>query len=651
MAETSLNDRSEEQALFNRRVLLTAIVVVLLFGVLVGRLLQLQIFDREKYQTRSEQNRIQVQPLVPRRGLIYDRNGVLLADNRPIHNLAVVRELAGDLKLTLSELGKRIDLSEDDLEGFAKRLDRRRRPYEAVMLKSHLTEEERAILAVHRHRFAGVEIISESVRHYPFAEMFAHSVGSVRRVNEDDLKSLDPVQYSGTEFIGKLGVEKFYERSLHGQVGYQQVEVDAYGRIRNELDVDHPEAGTGLRLQIDSDLQIAADAALGSRRGAIVAIEPRTGGILAMVSKPAYDPNGFVTGISAADYQVLLGGRTRPMFNRAINGQYAPGSTFKMAVGLTALSSGVVTWPEKIYDRGFFRLPGQRRLYRDWSWKQGNSGGQGIVDLHRAIYRSSNVFFYTMASRLKINQLTDFSAQLGFGARTALDVADASAGLLPGPEWKRKVKKEIWYPGDTINLGIGQGDLLATPLQLATYVSIIANRGRFIPPRMLLDSESELSEDLAITESVTISGLTAEDWEKMVDAMEDVVHRGNLGYGQAGTAWPYIGQDIAYRMAGKSGTAQVVGIKQGQVYQEKDLDEYNRKHAWFVAFAPADNPMIAIAVIVENGGGGSGVASPVAREVADAWVLPRLAVASAGPRLAVASAGPRLAVASAGQPQ
>ena len=648
MAETSLNDRSEEQALFNQRVLVIALVVVVLFGVLVGRLVQLQMFDHEKYQTRSEQNRIQVQPLVPRRGLIYDRNGVLLADNRPIHNLAVVRELAGDLKLTLSELGKQIELSEDDLEGFAKRLDRRRRPYEAVMLKSHLTEEERAILAVHRHRFAGVEIISESVRHYPFAEMFAHSVGSVRRVNEDDLKSLDPVQYSGTEFIGKLGVEKFYERSLHGEVGYQQVEVDAYGRIRNELDVDHPEAGVGLRLQIDSDLQIAADAALGDRRGAIVAIEPRTGGILAMVSKPAYDPNGFVTGISGADYQALLGGRTRPMFNRAINGQYAPGSTFKMVVGLTALSSGVVTWPETIYDRGFFRLPGQRRLYRDWSWKQGNSGGQGIVDLHRAIYRSSNVFFYTMASRLKINQLTDFSAQLGFGAKTALDVADASAGLLPGPEWKRRVKNEIWYPGDTINLGIGQGDLLATPLQLATYVSIIANRGRFIPPRMLLDSEAELSEDLSIKESVTVSGPTPEDWEKMVDAMEDVVHRGNLGYGQAGTAWPYIGQDIVYRMAGKSGTAQVVGIKQGQVYQEKDLDEYNRKHAWFVAFAPADDPLIAIAVIVENGGGGSGVASPVAREVADAWVLPRLAVASAGPRLPVASAGPRLAVASTG---
>ena len=628
MAEPSLHDKSEEQALFGRRVLVLGGFVVVLFAALIGRLIQLQMLDHDKYRTRSEQNRIQVQPLVPRRGLIYDRNGVLLADNRPIHNLAIVRELTGDLDRTLTELGTLIVLDDDDRKDFAKRLERRRRPYEAVMLKSNLSEEERAILAVHRHRFAGVEIISESVRHYPFGDLFAHSVGSVRRVNEADLKTIDPVQYSGTEFIGKLGVEKFYERSLHGQVGYQQVEVDAYGRIRKELNVDRPVAGVGLRLHLDSDLQIAAEAALGDRRGAIVAIEPRTGGILAMVSKPTYDPNAFITGISNADYQALLGARSRPMFNRVINGQYAPGSTFKMAVGLAALSNGVLTWPETIYDRGFFRLPGQRRLYRDWSWRQGNSGGQGVVDLNRAIYRSSNVFFYTMASRLKINQLTAFCSQLGFGARTALDVADASAGLLPDPEWKRRVKKEIWYPGDNINLGIGQGDLLVTPLQLATYVSIIANRGRLVPPRMLLDSDAEISEEVGRADAMVVNGPSPEDWENMVDAMENVVHRGSsFGWGQSGTAWPYIGQDITYRMAGKSGTAQVVEIKQGQVYREEGMDEYNRKHAWFVAFAPADDPLIAIAVLVENGGGGSGVASPVAREVADAWILPRLSVA------------------------
>jgi penicillin-binding protein 2 len=312
------------------------------------------------------------------------------------------------------------------------------------------------------------------------------------------------------------------------------------------------------------------------------------------------------------------------MFNRALNGQYAPGSTFKPIVGLAGLATGATTWERTIRDPGYFRIPGQARQYRDWSWKRGNSGGQGIVDLHRAIYRSSNTYFYELGWRMKIEDFVGFVAQFGYGRNTALDIVDASDGLLPTPTWKRGAKGEPWYPGDNVNLGIGQGDLLVTPLQLATAASVIANRGRFVRPRMLLSSDRPLLEDDPGPAVSQIAGVSPDDWERIVDAMEDVVHRGGGAYGQSGTAWYYIGQKIPYRMAGKSGTAQVVGIQQGEEYDEDILDEYQRKHAWFIAFAPADAPQIALAVLVENGGGGSAVAAPVARAILDAYLLPRL---------------------------
>ena len=384
-------------------------------------------------------------------------------------------------------------------------------------------------------------------------------------------------------------------------------------------------AGQNLTLFLDVELQAAAQAALGERRGAIVAIDPKTGGILALVSNPGYDPNQFVTGITPKQYNELLTSKQKPLFNRAINGRYAPGSTFKPVVALAGLANGVTTWDRTIVDHGSFRLPGQARVYRDWSWKVGNSGGQGVVNLRRAIYRSSNVYFYDLASRLDIEAFTSFAAQFGYGQVTSVDVADASAGLLPTPVWKRGAKGEMWYPGDNVNLGIGQGFILATPLQLATVATVTANRGRFLRPKMLLASDRPLVEFDPPPPMPDVVGVTPDDWEKLIDAMEDVVHRGNLGYGQSGTAWYYIGQDIPYRMAGKSGTAQVVGIQQGKEYDEKELDEFQRKHAWFLAFAPADDPQLALAVLVENGGGGSGVAAPVAREVMDKFLLPQLA--------------------------
>jgi len=621
----AIKDDARERRVFAARAATAFLVVVALVSALVVRLVQLQVWEHDTYQTRSEQNRIQVQPLAPPRGLIYDRNGDLLASNRPISTLTVVRERVRDLPALFAELNTLVEISDEEVARYFERLERRRRPFEPVALKLNLSEEEVARLAVNRHRLPGVEIATELVRHYPLDGLMAHAVGSVRRVTEEDLRRLDGVRYSATRFIGRHGVERFYEQSLHGEVGYQKVETDAHGRIRQVLDINPPVAGQNITVHLDSRLQIAAAAALGERRGAVVALDPRSGGVLAMVSQPGYDPNLFVTGISDEQYRGLVSSRDTPLFNRAINGQYAPGSTFKPIVGLAALSLDVVDWQEEIVDHGWFRLPGQDRIYRDWSWTPDNSGGQGRVDLNRAIYRSSNVFFYDLAARMDIDNLAPFVSQFGLGRRLAVDVPETSPGLLPDRAWKRAARGLPWYPGDSVNIGIGQGDLLVTPLQLATVAATIANRGRVVRPRMLLASDRPLAEFDPPQPLPPVRGPSPDDWERMIDAMEDVVHRGNQGYRQNGTAWYYIGQEIPYRMAGKSGTAQVVEIRQGEEYDEEELDEYQRKHAWFIAFAPADDPVIALSVLVENGGGGSAVAAPVAREVVDAYLLPQLA--------------------------
>lgn len=608
-------------------------IALVLIGVLVGRLIQLQVLDHDTYRTRSDENRIQVQPLAPPRGLIYDRNGVMLAENRPVSALALVDERVDDLDILIEELRRLVDIDDEDLANYKNRLKRRRRPYEAVTLREVLSEGEVASLAVNRHRLPGVEVRTELKRHYPFGAVMAHAVGSVRRVTEEDLRRFDEAtnsNYSATEFIGRRGVERFYERSLHGEVGYQRVEINAHGRVLQVLDIEPPKSGQDIHLHLDSRLQIAATAALGERRGSVVALDPKTGGILALVSNPGYDPNLFVTGISSEQYQSMVSSLQTPLFNRAVNGQYSPGSTFKPVVGLAGISNGVISWDEEIVDHGSFKLPNQNRIYRDWSWRQGGGGGQGPVNMHRAIYRSSNIFFYHLATRLTINQLGDFAGQFGIGRQLSVDVADASSGLMPDPIWKQGVKGEVWYPGDNVNVGIGQGDVLVTPLQLATMTSVIANRGRVIPSRMMMPQPNgrlpmEFDPPQPLPDVV---GPSPDDWERMVNAMEAVVHRGGRdyenGYGQNGTAWAHIGRDIDYRMAGKSGTAQVVEIKQGEEYDEELLDEYKRKHAWFIAFAPVDDPVIALAVLVENGGGGSSVAGPVAREVLDFYLLPQL---------------------------
>jgi len=625
MVGLSIKDPAGEKRLFATRAVTLYVLMVVLFGGIVLRYVQLQIWEHDAYQTKSDENRIQLQPLPPPRGLIFDRHGELLADNRVSSSLAVVTERVDSFTELLQELSSLLSVTPADISEFEKRLRAKRRPFEPIILRTALTSEEIAVLAVNRHRFAGVEIVKDMVRYYPYGTLLAHVVGSVRRVNEEDLQTLDPVSYSGTRFVGKRGIEKFYERSLHGEIGHQQVETDAHGRIRQVLNSKPPVAGQNITLHLDNRLQIAATAALGDRRGAVVALDPRSGGVLAMVSHPGYDPNLFISGMSSEQFAELSHSVYTPLFNRALNGQYAPGSTFKPVVGLAGIATGLTSWDTTIEDKGFFKLPNQNRIYRDWTWTRNNSGGQGTVDLNRAIYRSSNVFFYDLASRMEINSLIDFAAQFGFGRDISVDVADASVGLLPDPIWKQGYKGEVWYPGDSVNMGIGQGDLLVTPLQMASVAATLANRGRVVRPRLLLTSDAPLREFDPPQPLPAVGGASAEDWERMVDAMEDVVHRGNKGFRGNGTAWAYVGRDIAYRMAGKSGTAQVVEIRQGEEYDEEELAEFNRKHAWFIAFAPADDPVIALSVLVENGGGGSSVASPVAREVIDAYLLPQIA--------------------------
>lgn len=623
--ELSIKDPGREQDMFADRAIALFVVVVLMFGVLVARLVTLQIVEHETYQSRADDNRTKIQTLAPSRGMIYDRNGRILADNKTSFSLAIVPERTDDLDALLHSIVEILTLTPQHLGRIRNALDKPRRPDSAVVVLEALSEKQVAMLAVNRHRLRGVEVTSQLIRSYPMGELAAHAVGSVRRLTKEDLRTVEPVQYSGSQFIGKRGVEAFYEKSLHGKVGYQKVETDAYGRVRRVLEVQGAQTGQNLTLHLDSRLQVASVAALGERRGAIVALDPRTGGVLAMVSQPSYDPNLFVTGMSISTFDDLASSIYLPLFNRAVNGQYAPGSTFKPVVGLAGISSGVTQWSETIEDKGWFQLPGQERVYRDWSWTKDDSGGQGQVDLNRAIYRSSNVYFYDLASRMEIGSLLEFASQFGLGRNVAVDIPEASTGLLPTPEWKRKAKNQPWYPGDSVNLGIGQGDLLATPMQMATVAAAIANRGKVVRPKMLLSSDVSIDEVGTIDELPSVLGLDGEDWELMIDAMENVVHRGGQGFRGNGTAWAYIGQQVGYRMAGKSGTAQVVEITQGEEYDEEQLSEFRRKHAWFIAFAPVDDPTIALAVLVENGGGGSSVAAPVARAIIDAHLTEELA--------------------------
>ncbi|MCE7765335.1 penicillin-binding protein 2 [Pseudomonas putida] len=602
-----LKDHEKDARLVRNRVVVGAVAIMLLICVLIARLYYLQIIQYDYHSTLSENNRVHVQPIPPTRGLIFDRNGVIVADNRPSFSLSMTRERAGNWQEVLDTIVEVLELSADDRALFEKRMRQGRRPFEPVPILFELNEEQIARVAVNQFRLPGVEVVAQLVRHYPQGAHFAHSVGYVGRINEKELKTLDPVNYSGTHHIGKTGIERFYEDDLHGQVGYEEVETNARGRVLRVLKRTDPKPGKDIVLSLDIKLQEAAEAALGGRRGAVVALDPRTGEVLAMVSQPSFDPNLFVTGISFKAYAELRDSIDRPLFNRVLRGLYPPGSTIKPAVAIAGLDSGVVNASSRVFDPGYYQLPNYDHKYRNW-----NRSGDGWVDLDTAIMRSNDTYFYDLAHKMGIDRLSSYMNKFGIGQRVSLDMFEESAGLMPSREWKRATRRQAWFPGETLILGIGQGYMQATPLQLAQATALIANKGVWNRPHLAKTIEGQAPVDDEPMENIVLRDKS--DWAKVTHGMEQVMHgaRGTARKAAAGAQ---------YRIAGKSGTAQVVAIKQGEKYDRNKLQERHRDHALFVAFAPADNPKIVVSVMVENGESGSGVAAPVVRQIMDAWLL------------------------------
>lgn len=605
----TLKNPEQELRIFRVRALLAVLVVVVLTSLLVSRLGYLQIVQHDLYSTRSEKNRVRVEPLPPNRGLIYDRNGVLLAENRPTYNLTLVRERVDDLDDTLALLVDLLELPDEEIEAFQVRSRQRQRPFQPALLMSDLSEEQIARLAVNRHRLPGVEVEAQLLRYYPDSEVMAHALGYVGRINADELQELDPGRYAGTHFIGKTGVERFYETELHGEAGLRKVETNARGRVLRELGRTDPVPGANLTLTLDRSLQMLAYELLDGRRGSIVAVVPDTGEILAMVSTPGFDSNQFVTGIDVASYRALQEDIDLPLFNRAIRGHYPPGSTIKPFLALAGLVEGVITPDSTINDPGYYQLPNDSRRYRNWlRW------GHGRVDMERSIAVSNNTYYYTLAHDLGIDKLHEQMTNFGFGQRVAHDVQGESTGLMPSRDWKRARFNQPWYPGETLSVGIGQGYWQVTPLQLASATAALANRGHWVKPRLALRIGDEpMPEELPDT-LPDIELANDNWWDRVYSGMEKVLS------GSEGTA-RRTGVGLEYRMGGKSGTAQVFSLGQDQRYNAEELEERLRDHALFMAFAPIDDPQIAVSVIVENAGGGSTHAAHLARAMTDAWLL------------------------------
>lgn len=600
----TLKDTARETRVYVARTAVAILVSGVALTLILVRYFSLQVTDFEVYRTQSERNRMQLQALPPKRGLIFDRNGTLLADNRPSHTLSLIPERVSDLDATLERLAEFVTLTPDDIEEFRRKLERRR-PYEQIPLRFQLQEDEQARIAVNRHVLPGVVVEAQLLRHYPHGDLLAHVLGYVGRINERELEMLDSADYRGTFHIGKVGVERYYEELLHGEVGYQNVETNAHGRVLRVLERFAPVPGKDIVLHIDIDLQREAMRALGDQRGALVAIDPATGGILALASTPSYDGNLFVNGISRGAYAALRDSLDVPLFNRAVQGQYPPGSTVKPFIALAGLQAELITPETTVPDPGWYRLPGSSRRYRDWTLSIRGTGHAAQVDLDMALAESCDVYFYDLARRLGIDPMHDYLAPFGLGSRTGVDTTGERAGVLPSSSWKREAMNQVWYPGETLSAGIGQGYMLSTPLQLAVATAAMANRGRYVTPRLVQHVGGEAPAPHYIDAA-------PEHWDAVFQGMRNVVH------GARGTARS-VARGISYDMAGKTGTSQVIGIAQDAVYDEDAVSERHRHHGLFIAFAPIEAPRIALAVIVENGGGSS-AAYPLARRVIDAWL-------------------------------
>jgi penicillin-binding protein 2 len=618
-----IKDHHSERRLFASRVILAAVFGVILMGIVIARLVQLQVYDYELFAEKSQGNRIRIEAVPATRGLIFDREGRVLAENLPAYQLELIPEQVSDLDSTLSRLAEIGLIEEEDiprLNGLSNNGPR----FKPVTLRFRLTDDEIADFAIRRPQFPGVDFQPRLVRHYPDGELVAHAIGYVGALSTADLEHLDPTAYAGTSHTGKTGVEHFNEEYLHGTVGYRQVVTNARGRqvptdTRDFADSlperESPSPGINIHLSIDLDLQRIASKSLDGRRGSIVAIDPNNGDILALVSAPSFDPNMFAVGMSISEYNALQNDERRPLFNRAVRGGYPPGSTIKPMLSLAALETGATNLTRRTVCRGWYSLPGSSHRYRDWKPQ-----GHGEVDLHDAIVESCDVYFYEISRDIGIDRMAYFLDQFGLGKGTGIDMVGESKGLLPSRAWKRSAFREradqVWFPGETVIASIGQGYMLVTPLQLANATATLAARGKRFVPHLVGAFEDPISGKRTLIAPEPLPAVEIDNefyWNNVITAMHDVMQS------ETGTARA-TGLGAAYQMAGKSGTAQVFTVAQEDEYDEEEIDELLRDHALFIAFAPLDDPQIAVAVIIENGSSGSRVAAPIAKDIIDEYL-------------------------------
>jgi penicillin-binding protein 2 len=614
-----LDSAERDRFLFRRRLGVAGVVVLIAFGGLFARFFYLQVVQHAHYQTLAETNRIAIVPIVPNRGVVTDRNGVVLAQSYSGYTLEITPSRIKSLDETIDALAEIVDVQPRDRKRFRKLMEESRN-FESLPIRTRLTDEEVARFAVHRYRFPGVEIKARLFRQYPFGDVASHAIGYIGRINDKDLERIaeweEVANYKGSDYIGKVGVELSYERDLHGTTGWEEVEVDANGRAVRTLSRTPPTAGDNLKLSLDIRLQQAAEAAFGERRGALVAIEPSTGDVLAFVSKPGYDPNLFVDGIDPANWQELNESPDKPLLNRPLRGAYPPGSTIKPFLALGALTSGRRTPSQTIFDPGFFQIPGHSHRFRD-----DKPGGHGTVDMYKSIVVSCDTYYYLLANDTDIDDTARFMSRLGFGHKTGIDIEGELTGVLPSREWKRqrfagknfRDDHRKWYLGDSISAGIGQGYNAFTPLQLAHAIAMIANDGVGYTPHLVKTVHSLKTGEVReiARDSADELGVKREHLAVIKNAL--------VGVNKEGTSAAAF-RNAAYTSGGKTGTAQVFSLK-GEKYSEHKVDERLRDHAWFIAYAPADKPKIAVAVLVENGGFGAQAAAPIARKVFDYYLL------------------------------
>ncbi len=611
-----LKNHQREIFYFRLRLAISIGFVLVLMAILLVRFVYLQVARHEYYQTLAESNRISIVPIVPNRGLILDRNGLVLAHNYSGYTLETTPSNTANLESTLNELSTLVDITPKDRKRFNKLLAERRN-FETLMIRNRLTEEEVARFAAQQYRFPGVEIKARLFRDYPYGTQTAHLIGYIGRINQTDVDLLEEndlaANYRGSDYIGKTGLEQSYETELHGATGVEQVEVDSGGRAIRMLSRTPPSSGNTLVLSIDAKLQEIAEQAFGKYRGALVAIDPSNGEVLAFISKPGYDPSLFIDGIDPQSWDELNNSPDVPLNNRALRGQYPPGSTIKPFMALAGLYYNIRSPNRTISDPGYFNLPGSSHHYRDWK-----QGGHGTVDMFKSIVVSCDTYYYGLATEMGIDNIYNFLSRFNFGKKSGIDLEGETSGLLPSQEWKMKRYRQKWYAGDTVSVGIGQGYNLVTPMQLAYATATLANNGIGYKPHLVKEIRSSRTNESRLIEAhqEVDMKLDPAHLELVKSAMAAVTQPGGTAVSASAGA--------TYSIAGKTGTAQVVGMKQGEKYDASKIDERHRDHAWFIAFAPADKPKIALVVLAENGGHGGGTAAPIARKVLDYYLLGKL---------------------------